>query len=88
MFAAGNVTDLPQFVYVAARSDATAAEHALHGTGRRIDLATMARITVTSPRIASVGLTETQGGEAGHQMITSLLPLERPTDSDCCHSTM
>lgn len=76
VFAAGDVTTLPQFVYVAARSGAIAAEHALRGTGRRIDLATMPRITFTSPQIASVGLTETQACEAGHQVITSLLPLD------------
>jgi mercuric reductase len=76
VFAAGDVTNLPQFVYVAALSGSIAAEHALRGTGRRIDLATMPRITFTSPQIASVGLTETQAREAGHQVIASLLPLE------------
>lgn len=76
VFAAGDVTTLPQFVYVAARSGAIAAEHALRGTGRRIDLTAMPRITFTSPQIASVGLTETAAREAGHQVITSLLPLE------------
>jgi mercuric reductase len=75
VFAAGDVTTIPQFVYVAARSGAIAAEHALRGTGRRIDLATMPRITFTSPQIASVGLTEAQANEAGHQVITSLAPL-------------
>jgi mercuric reductase len=75
VFAAGDVTTLPQFVYVAALSGAIAAGHALRGTGRRIDLATMPRITFTSPQIASVGLTETQAKDAGHQAITSLLPL-------------
>ena len=76
VFAAGDVTTVPQFVYVAARSGAIAAEHALRGTGRRIDLTTMPRITFTSPQIASVGLTEAQAKEAGHQVITSLLPLD------------
>jgi mercuric reductase len=76
VYAAGDVTTLPQFVYVAALSGAIAAEHALRGTGRRIDLATMPRITFTSPQIASVGLTEAQAASAGHPVITSLLPLE------------
>ncbi|MEX2252377.1 MAG: mercury(II) reductase [Acidimicrobiia bacterium] len=76
VFAAGDVTTLPQFVYVAALSGAVAAEHALRGTGRRIDLATMPRVTFTSPPIAAVGLTETEAKEAGHRVITSLLPLE------------
>ena len=76
VFAAGDVTTVPQFVYVAALSGSIAAEHALRGTGRRIDLATMPRITFTNPPIASVGLTEAQAREGGHQVITSLLPLE------------
>ena len=76
VFAAGDVTTLPQFVYVAALSGAIAAEHALRGTGRRIDLAAMPRITFTSPSIASVGHTEAQAREAGHHVITSVLPLD------------
>ena len=76
IFAAGDVTTLPQFVYVAALSGAIAAEHALRGIGRRIDLATMPRVTFTSPPIASVGLTEAQAAEAGHPVMTSLLPLD------------
>ncbi len=87
VFAAGDVTTLPQFVYVAALSGAIAAEHALRGTGRRIDLVTMPRITFTSPQIASVGLTEAQAGEAGHRVITSLLPLEAVPRALVDHST-
>lgn len=49
VFAAGDVTTLPQFVYVAAPSGAIASEHALRGTSRRIDLHTMPRVTFTSP---------------------------------------
>lgn len=87
VFAAGDVTTLPQFVYVAALSGAIAAEHALRGTGRRIDLHTMPRITFTSPQIASVGLTEAQAGEAGHRVITSLLPLEAVPRALVDHAT-
>jgi mercuric reductase len=76
VFAAGDVTALPQFVYVAARSGRIAAEHALRGVTRRIDLATMPRVTFTSPPIASVGLTEAEAAEAGHRVVTSVLPLE------------
>jgi len=76
IFAAGDVTSLPQFVYVAALSGSIAAEQALRGTGRRIDLTTMPRVTFTSPQIASVGFTESAAKEAGHSVMTSLLPLE------------
>jgi len=87
VFAAGDVTSLPQFVYVAALSGAIAAEHALRGTGRRIDLATMPRITFTSPQIASVGLTEAGAAAAGHLVTTSLLPLEAVPRALVDHAT-
>jgi mercuric reductase len=76
VFAAGDVTSHPQFVYVAARGGNIAAENALRGTGPKIDFKTMPRVTFTSPTIASVGLTEEQAREAGHPVITSVLPLE------------
>ncbi len=76
IFAAGDVTAHPQLVYVAARGGNIAAEHALRGTGPKIDFTTMPRVTFTSPTIASVGLTEEQAREAGHPVITSVLPLE------------
>jgi len=87
VFAAGDVTSLPQFVYVAALSGAIAAEHALRGTGRRIDLATTPRITFTSPQIASVGLTETQARETGRPVTTSVLPLEAVPRALVDHAT-
>lgn len=61
VYAAGDVTSHPQFVYVAALGGSIAAENALRGTGRRIDFATMPRVTFTTPTIASVGLTEAEG---------------------------
>ncbi len=76
IFAAGDVTSHPQFVYVAARGGNIAAENALRGTGPKIDFKTMPRVTFTSPTIASVGLTEEHAREAGHPVITSVLPLE------------
>ena len=76
VFAAGDVTSLPQFVYVAAVSGSVAAENALRGTSRRIDLRTMPRVTFTSPPFAAVGLTEAEARDAGHQVVTSVLPLD------------
>ncbi|MGH3452327.1 MAG: mercury(II) reductase [Haloechinothrix sp.] len=87
VFAAGDVTTLPQFVYVAALSGAIAAEHALRGVGRRIDLQTMPRITFTSPPIASVGLTEAQAREEGHRVVTSVLPLDAVPRALVDHNT-
>jgi len=75
VWAAGDVTTTPQFVYVAAASGNIAAENALRGAGRTLDLRTMPRVTFTTPSIASVGLTETAAREAGHPVMTSVLPL-------------
>ncbi len=76
VFAAGDVTTQPQFVYVAALGGNIAAENALRGTSRKIEFGTMPRVTFTSPTIASVGVTEAQAREAGHPVITAVLPLD------------
>ncbi|HEX6301233.1 MAG TPA: mercury(II) reductase [Acidimicrobiia bacterium] len=76
VYAAGDVTSHPQFVYVAALGGSIAAENALRDTSRRIDFATMPRVTFTTPAIASVGLTEAQAREAGHRVVTSTVPLD------------
>ncbi len=76
IFAAGDVTSHPQFVYVAALGGNIAAENALRGTSRKIDFHTMPRVTFTSPTVASVGMTEAQAREEGRPVITSILPLE------------
>lgn len=75
VFAAGDVSGAPQFVYVAAYEGALAAENALDGGGRKLDLDALPRVTFTSPQIAAVGLTEEQAREAGYAVKTSLLPL-------------
>ncbi len=76
VFAAGDVTTHPQFVYVAALGGSIAAENALRGTTRRIEFRTMPRVTFTTPAVASVGMTETEARDAGHAVITSVLPLD------------
>ncbi len=76
IYAAGDVTTNPQFVYTAALAGNIAAENALRDAGREISFETMPRVTFTSPQIASVGLTEDQAVEAGHTVMTSTLPLE------------
>jgi mercuric reductase len=76
VFAAGDVSGAPQFVYVAAHEGALAAENALNGAARKLDLNALPRVTFTSPQIAAVGLTEEQAREAGYAVKTSVLPLE------------
>jgi mercuric reductase len=75
VFAVGDVTLGPQFVYVAAYEGAVAAENALDGK-RRLDLRAVPRVTFTRPAVATVGLTESAAREAGHDVRTSVLPLD------------
>jgi mercuric reductase len=79
VWAAGDVTGSPQYVYVAAAQGTLAADNALTGAGRRIDYRAVPRVTFTSPAIAAVGLTEAQGVAAGHNTMTSVLPLTHVT---------
>lgn len=74
VFAAGDVTLGPQYVYVAAHEGALAAENALGGN-RVLDLKAVPGVTFTTPSVATVGLTEAQARAAGHDVKVSVLPL-------------
>ncbi|HXG75453.1 MAG TPA: mercury(II) reductase [Gaiellaceae bacterium] len=76
VFAAGDVTPAPQFVYVAAAMGAAAAENALGEGERAIDYSALPRITFTSPQIAAVGLTDEQANEQGIECSCRTLPLD------------
>jgi mercuric reductase len=60
IWAAGDVTGGPQFVYTAAAQGSAAAANALQNAGRAVDYAVLPRVTFTSPAIASAGLTEAE----------------------------
>ena len=75
VFAAGDVTAGPQFVYVAAQQGALAAGNALPGRTSRVDLAALPRVTFTSPQIAAAGMTEAEAEAAGHTVTSAVLPL-------------
>ncbi len=74
VWAAGDVTGAPQFVYVAAYHGALAAANALLGEDRAADLAGLPRVIFTTPPAAGAGLTEAQAEAAGYQVTTSVLP--------------
>lgn len=77
IYAAGDVTNQPQFVYVAAAGGAAAAQNALAGgEPQRLDFSNLPRIIFTTPQIAAAGLTEQQAREQGFEVDTSVLPLE------------
>jgi mercuric reductase len=75
VWAAGDVTGHPQFVYVAAKQGAIAVENAFDGAQRRIDYSALPRITFTNPTIASAGITETEAAAHGVECECRVLDL-------------
>jgi mercuric reductase len=76
VWAAGDVTGHPQFVYVAAKQGAIAVENAFDGTRRHIDYSALPRITFTTPTISSAGLTEAQAHAQGIDCTCRVLDLD------------
>ncbi|NKY96674.1 mercury(II) reductase [Nocardiopsis alborubida] len=76
IWAAGDVTGHPQFVYVAGAHGAVVADNALDGADRVLDYRHLPRVTFTSPAIAGVGLTDAQAERAGLDCECRVLPLE------------
>lgn len=64
IYAAGDCTDQPQFVYVAAAAGTRAAIN-MTGGNARLDLSTMPAVVFTEPQVATVGLSEPQAHIAG-----------------------
>ncbi|HVB63795.1 MAG TPA: mercury(II) reductase [Nitrolancea sp.] len=75
IFAAGDVTLAPQFVYVAAYQGRLAAKNALTVTPRPVDFRAVPSVIFTEPQIASVGLTRAQAEGAGFVVKSTVLPI-------------
>lgn len=76
IFAAGDVTLGPQFVYVAAYEGGIVATNAVGNDIRKADISVVPGVTFTNPGIATVGFTEAQAKAGGYSVITSVLPLD------------
>jgi mercuric reductase len=76
IYAAGDVTLGPQFVYVAAYEGGIVTDNAIGGLNKKIDLSVVPAVTFTNPTVATVGLTEEQAKEKGYDVKTSVLPLD------------
>ena len=74
IYAAGDVTLGPQFVYVAAHEGSVAADNALNDANRAFDLRVVPAVTFTTPAIATVGLTAAEAKAEGLTVKTSVLP--------------
>jgi len=73
VYAAGDAAGLPQYVYVAARSGKIAAENALLGNSKKIDLTSVPRVIFTTPPVAAVGLSENKAKTLGYSLGTATL---------------
>lgn len=76
IYAAGDVTLSPQFVYVAAHQGGIVGQNVSKQTKKTQNLDHVPAVTFTSPSIASIGRTEHQAKQAGYDVKTSVLPLE------------
>ncbi|RKF12321.1 mercury(II) reductase [Roseovarius spongiae] len=76
VYAAGDVTGRDQFVYMAAYGAKIAAKNAMNGDSLIYDNSAMPAVVFSDPQVASVGLTEAAAKAAGHDVRTSVLPLD------------
>lgn len=86
VYAAGDVTGGPGYVYVAAAGGRISAENAMRslrppGNSRdaaaELDLSAVPNVTFTSPQVASVGLTEAKAKVAGYNTQATVLPMSQ-----------
>lgn len=76
IYAVGDCTNLPQFVYVAAAAGTRAAVNMTGGTAP-LDLSVLPSVIFTDPQVASVGMDEDQAADAGVKVISRRLALDQ-----------
>lgn len=75
IYAAGDCTNQPQFVYVAAAAGTRAAIN-MTGGDATLDLSAMPSVVFTDPQVATVGLSETQAAKLGIETDSRTLSLD------------
>jgi len=75
IYAAGDCTDQPQFVYVAAAAGTRAAIN-MTGGKATLDLTAMPAVVFTDPQMATVGMSESEAREQGMATISRTLSLD------------
>ena len=75
VWAAGDVTGHPQFVYVAAYEGNMASRNAIENAGRTVDFHSLPRVIFTSPTFAGAGLTDEQANAKGIRCECRVLPM-------------
>ncbi len=77
VYAVGDCTTLPKFVYVAAASGTRAATNMLGAGPSTLDLSVLPKVIFTDPQVATVGLTEEAAIKKGLSVETRTLPLDQ-----------
>lgn len=77
VYAAGDVTNRDQFVYMAAYGAKIAAKNALNGDSLRYDNAAMPWVVFTDPQIAGVGMSEADAKADGRPVKISVIRLDQ-----------
>ncbi len=75
IYAAGDCSNMPQFVYVAAAAGSRAGIN-MTGGDAKLDLSTMPAVIFTDPQVATVGLTEEQAISNGFDVMSRVLAME------------
>jgi mercuric reductase len=76
VYAAGDVTTQPRFIYVAAAAGTAAAENAFGEGGQSVDCSALPQIVFTSPAVAQAGPTEAEALERGFDVDCTVMPLD------------
>ncbi|WP_240378082.1 dihydrolipoyl dehydrogenase [Bacillus piscicola] len=76
MYAIGDVIGGLQLAHVASREGLIAVEHMLGNDPLPLDEKMIPKCTYSRPEIASIGLTEVEAAEQGHEVKTGIFPLE------------
>ncbi|HWO99636.1 MAG TPA: mercury(II) reductase [Methylococcus sp.] len=76
IYAAGDCTNQPQFVYVAAAAGTRAAIN-MTGGNATLDLSILPAVMFTEPQVATVGLTEAQAAARGFRVESRTLALDQ-----------
>jgi mercuric reductase len=88
IYAVGDVTPNPEYVYVAAAGGTLAARNAVNGTQKPFDLSVVPGVIFTNPQIAMVGLTEAQARQAGYDVRTSTASLDFVAHAQVAYDTL
>jgi mercuric reductase len=85
IYAVGDVTTAPEYVYVAAAGGTLAAHNAFADDPTAFDLSVVPGVIFTDPQIATVGLTEAAAQAAGYQVKAATIPMDYVARAQVAH---